>query len=550
MRSYPKGLSWDKQYPARSLPEMFDEAVRLYGPLVCTRFMGRAHSYEEIGEMVNRLACGLAELGVGKGTRVGLLLPNTPTYVTFYFAILKTGATVVNFNPLYSLPELRHQIEDSGASIMVTHDLKLMFDKVEKLLVEGLLQQAVISKFSDHLPFASSLLFQLFKRRNIANWRASGVRDRLIDLPELLQNDGAPLSVKIDPAKDIAVLQYTGGTTGKPKGAMLTHANLTANVAQIADWSTNIRPGEERVMGILPFFHVFAMTTILNFGVSYGMELVLVPKFELDDALKLIDKCKPTAMPGVPTLYSAILNHPDLERYDLTSLKFCVSGGAGLPPKVKKDFERLAGCSLVEGYGLSETSPVATINPVDGPVREGSVGLPLPATHVSIRSLDDPREEVPLTQAGEICLAGPQVTPGYWRKPKENEDAFVDGFFRTGDVGYMAEDGFVYIVDRLKDMINASGFKIYPRQVEDAIYRHPAVEEVSVIGIPDDYRGEAPKAFIKLKAGHSASAEDILNFLKTQISKLETPAEIEFRKTLPKTMIGKLSRKHLREQDS
>ena len=273
-----------------------------------------------------------------------------------------------------------------------------------------------------------------------------------------------------------------------------------------------------------------------------------MPKFELDDALKLIAKRKPTVMPGVPTIYTAMLNHPKIESFDLSSLKFCISGGAGLPVEIRKQFVELTGCKLIEGYGLSETSPMATANPVEGSERDGSIGVPVPGTMISIRGIDDPSKELPLTESGEICIKGPQVMPGYWHRPDATAEVMVDGYFRTGDAGYIAEDGFIYIVDRLKDMIIASGFKIYPRQVEEAIYRFAAVEEVTVVGIPDEYRGEAPKAFIKLKDGQSATADEILLFLKGELSKIELPAEIEFRDELPKTMIGKLSRKELREE--
>ena len=406
----------------------------------------------------------------------------------------------------------------------------------------------MIANFSALLPGLKSFLFKIVKRKEIAKWSHSKAIDKIISADALMSNKGGLAPVEIDAMNDLAVLQYTGGTTGVPKGAMLTHANLTTNVEQISDWVTNIEPGRERIIAILPFFHVFAMTTILNFGVSQGAELLLVPKFEIDDTLKLISKRKPSIMPGVPTLYNAMINHTGIEKHDLSSLKFCISGGAALPIEVRNQFEALASCALIEGYGLSETSPMATANPIEGTKREGSIGIPVPATSISIRSIDDANVEMPLTQSGEICIKGPQVMPGYWQKKEATKEVFVDGFFRTGDVGYMAEDGFIYIVDRLKDMIIASGFKIYPRQVEEAIYRFPAVEEVTVIGIPDEYRGEAPKAFIKLREGHSATAEEILAFLKTEISKLELPTEIEFRDELPKTMIGKLSRKELREE--
>jgi long-chain acyl-CoA synthetase len=348
----------------------------------------------------------------------------------------------------------------------------------------------------------------------------------------------------------LAAISYTGGTTGTPKGAMLTHANLSANVEQVVSWAGALDFGKERVMAILPFFHVFAMTVVMNFGVSRASEIILVPKFELNETLKLINSVKPTLMPGVPTLFNAILNHRKIKSYDLSALKFCMSGGAALPVEVKRGFEAITGCKLVEGYGLSETSPVATVNPPAGPFKDGSIGMPLPGTLISIRSLDDSTKELGLNEDGEICIAGPQVMPGYWQKPEETREVFVGEFFKTGDIGHMDEDGFVYIVDRLKDMINCSGFKVYPRRVEEALYEHEAVEEVIVIGIPNKHRGEAPKAFVKLHEGKQATPQQLMEHLRPKLSKIEMPEEIELRQSLPKTMIGKLSKKELKAEEA
>jgi long-chain acyl-CoA synthetase len=290
------------------------------------------------------------------------------------------------------------------------------------------------------------------------------------------------------------------------------------------------------------------MTTVMNFGIGQGMEMILLPRLDLIQTLKLIHKLKPKMMPGVPTLFNAMMQHPRIKEFDLTSLEFCVSGGAGLPIEVKRGFESMSGCTLTEGYGLSETSPVASCNPHDRPPRAGSIGLPLPGTEFSIRSLEDPAVEVERGEAGEICIAGPQVMAGYWNKPEETENVFVGRYFRTGDVGYMDEEGFIFIVDRIKDMINCSGFKVYPRRIEDVLYEHPAVEEATVIGIPDAYRGEAPKAFIKLKEGVRASKAELIEFLRPRLSKIELPAEIEFRDSLPKTLVGKHSKKELRAE--
>jgi long-chain acyl-CoA synthetase len=408
----------------------------------------------------------------------------------------------------------------------------------------------VVASFPSLLPPVKSAMFRIARSQDLASVAASPVAAKVVSQKDLMTNDGRYTPAEIDPARDLAILQYTGGTTGTPKGAMLTHANLSANVEQVASWAGALDFGKERVMAILPFFHVFGMTVVMNFGVSRASEIILVPKFELNDTLKLINSVKPTLMPGVPTLFNAILNHRKIKNYDLSSLKFCLSGGAALPVEVKRGFEAMTGCKLVEGYGLSETSPVATANPPDGPFRDASIGMPLPATRISIRSLDDPTKELGLNEDGEICIAGPQVMPGYWQRPEETRQVFVGEFFRSGDIGHMDEDGFVYIVDRLKDMINCSGFKVYPRRIEEALYEHEAVEEVIVIGIANKHRGEAPKAFVKLREGKSATPQQLMEHLRPKLSKIEMPEEIELRASLPKTMIGKLSKKELKAEEA
>lgn len=549
--AYPRKVDWHTRFVAAPLYSLLEAAASRYPRNVCTNFLGKTLTYGEIGRMVDRVAAGLQRLGVTKGSKVGLFLPNSPTFIVYYFAVLKAGGTVVNYNPLYTVEELAVQVKDSGTEIMVTLDLKILFDKVEALIAGGTLQRAVVASFPALLPGPKSVLFKLFKSRELARPAASRFKDRLL-LDSEVAADGAPLRpVAIDPEKDIAVLQYTGGTTGTPKGAMLTHANVYINVRQVVSWAPDLIDGRERVMGVLPFFHVFAMTVVMNFGIAKASEIVIMPRFVLDDALKLISATRPTVMPGVPTLFNALINHPRLKSFDLSSLKFCLSGGAPLPVEVKHRFEELTGCKLVEGYGLSETSPVATCNPLEGPVKEGSIGLPLPGTILSLRAIDDPAREVPLGEKGEICIAGPQVMVGYWNKPDETANQFTpDGYLRTGDVARMDEEGFFYIEDRIKDLIICSGFNVYPRRIEEAIYEHPAVEEVTVIGIKDEYRGEAPKAFIKLKPGASASEADIMRHLEPKLSKIELPAQIEFRDQLPKTMIGKLSKKELKQEEA
>jgi long-chain acyl-CoA synthetase len=550
LESYPPGVDWHQKLTPAPLYSLLDTAAAKHAAKPCTNFLGKVLTYGEIARLVERTAAGLHKLGVRKGTKVGLFLPNCPTFIVHYFAILKAGGTVVNYNPLYTLEELAFQIKDSETELMVTLDLKLLFDKVEGLIKAGVLERAVVASFPGLLPGSKSVLFKLFRGKELAHPSRSAVASKVVSEADLLDNDGRYERPAIDPTEDIAVLQYTGGTTGTPKGAMLTHANVYINVQQVAAWEPELVEGKERMLGVLPFFHVFAMTVVMNFSIARAAQIIIMPRFVLDDALKLINKTKPTCMPGVPTLFNAIMNHPKLKSFDLSSLRFCLSGGAPLPLEVKQQFEKLTGCKLVEGYGLSEASPVVTCNPTRGIVKEGSIGQPLPQTIVSLRDLSDPAKEVALGERGEICIHGPQVMKGYWKKPEETANQFVGSYLRTGDVGVMDSDGFFRIVDRIKDLIICSGYNVYPRRIEEAIYEHPAVEEVTVIGIKDKYRGEAPKAFIKLKSGMSASRDDIMKHLEVKISKIELPAEIEFRDSLPKTMIGKLSKKELKAEEA
>lgn len=551
LKSYPEGVVWRQTFEPQPLYTLLDRAVARFGKRPATNFLGKTMTYAELGRQVEKAAAGLQKLGVRKGTKVGLFLPNSATFIIYYYAVLKAGGVVVNFNPLYTVDELTFQVRDSDTEIMVTLDLKLLFDKVEALLASGVLKRAIVASFPALLPATKSILFRLFKGKELASVSSSAMADKVVTEDRVMADHGSRTPVAIDPANDIAVLQYTGGTTGTPKGAMLTHANCYVNVLQVVSWAPELVDGDERVMGVLPFFHVFAMTVVMNFAIAKAAEVVIMPRFVLNDALKLITQTRPTVMPGVPTLFTALQNHPKIKTFDLSSLKFCLSGGAPLPVEVKQKFEDLTGCKLVEGYGLSETSPVVTCNPLEGPKRSGKIGIPLPATYISLRSLDDADVEVPHGEKGEVCIAGPQVMKGYWNRPKETADVFTrDGFLRTGDVARMDEDGFFAIEDRIKDLIISSGYNVYPRQIEERIYEIPEVEEVTVIGIKDKYRGEAPKAFIKIKDGQHLTADQVMAHLEKKISKIELPSEIEFRAALPKTMIGKLSKKELKQEEA
>lgn len=540
--SYPAGIRWDENFWTGPVQTYLDQAQKQFPHRLAFSCMGRSWTWSEVGGLVDRMAQGLHNLGVEKGVRVGLCLPNTVHYLISYYAVLKTGATVVNFNPLYAERELIHQIEDSQTDLMITFNLKIAYDKIQKMLHATRLNQIVICPFEDNLPIGKSILFRLFRGKEIADIPND---DRHIPFSKVIDNQGGFVPPPIDPENDIALLQYTGGTTGIPKAAMLTHANLTANVEQCVRWFPDIYRGQGKMVGVIPFFHVFAMTAVLNFSVKCGFEIVALPKFDLEQTLKLLDREKPHFFPAVPAIYNAINNDPNLKKYDLTSLRFCISGGAPLPAEVKKTFEENTGCVLIEGYGLTETSPVLCANPAEGINKPGSIGLPLPGTIIEIR---DPEtgEMVPKGRRGELCARGPQVMKGYWNKPEETKKVLGNGYLRTGDIAFMDDDGYVHIVDRIKDLILVNGYNVYPRMVEEAIYLHPSVEECIVAGLPDGDRGEIPKAWIKLKEGRFLTENDIREFLKDKISPIEMPRRIEFRdRPLPKTMIGKLSKKDI-----
>ncbi|MHB8867824.1 MAG: long-chain-fatty-acid--CoA ligase [Thermoleophilia bacterium] len=545
LSTYPEGIDWGGVMPRAPLYKALDAAVASYPMNAAVDFLGKRITYRDVDLLVRRAATGLQRIGVEKGTRVGLFLPNCPFSVVMYYAILRAGGVVVNYSPLYVERELVHQVEDSGTRFMFTLDLVQLYPKMAGVLEKTSLEKIITGRMADVLPFPKNRLYPLVKRKDMVKVPHDA---RHVTFQELTHNTGTYEQVDVQP-EDVAVLQYTGGTTGVPKGAMLTHANLYANASQCMRWFQGVVHGGERMLVVLPLFHVFAMSVAMNMAVMMAAEMVLLPRFELDQVLETISKKRPTLFPGVPTMYTAINNAKNLEKHDLTSIKYCISGGAPLPVEVKKTFEQLTGCSLVEGYGLTETSPVASCNPLLGENRAGSIGLPMPRTILEFRSLDDPRQKVPLGEKGEICIKGPQVMPGYWHNEEATAAALEDGFLHTGDVGFMDEQGYTYIVDRTKDMILSGGFNVYPRVIEEAVYEHPAISEVVCIGIPDDYRGECPKVFYTVKDGSHLQPEELLVFLKDKLSKVEMPREAEQRETLPKTLVGKLSKKELVEEE-
>jgi long-chain acyl-CoA synthetase len=551
-KKYPASVDWSAQIPMRPLYEIFDDAAGTYPDNCFIDFLDKTYTYRESAGLIARAARGLQNLGVRKGDRVGLLLPNSPYYVFLYFAALKLGAIVVNFNPLYATQEIEKQVKDSGCRVMATIDIPSIYDKVNRLIGHSCLEQIIVCRMKEILPPLLSLLYPILKYKDVAHVTDDAHH---IHFAKLADNAGDFTPAKIDPENDLAVLQYTGGTTGVPKGAMLTHGNLSVNTIQSRNLFPGVVPGQEVMLGVLPFFHVFAMTAVLNVSVALGGKIIMLPRFDLAQVIKVIHKKRPTLFPAVPTIYTAINHYKSLGKYNLRSIKYCFSGGAPLPIEVKNDFERLTGCVLVEGYGLSETSPVVSCNPVDGENKTGSIGLPAPGTIIEIVSLEDKKTLLPQGETGEVCIRGPQVMKGYWHQPEETAnvfDATPDGpRLHTGDVGYLDPDGYTFIVDRIKDMIAAGGFKIYPRHVEEAIYQHDAVEECIVAGIPDEYRGQTVKAYIKLRAGRILTADQLKVFLKDKLSPIEMPKLIEFRNApLPKTLIGKLSRKMILEEEA
>jgi len=481
--------------------------------------------------------------------RVALMLPNTPFYVIAYYAVLRAGGTVVNCNPLYTVHELSHIASNARTDLMITLDLKQIFEKAEALVEAGLVRSLIVCHFPEALPLVKRALFTVAKRRDLANLRKSRVAGKITHFAEMLARKETPEPVIIDKLRDIAVQQYTGGTTGLPKGAMLTHANIAANMAQIDAWGCGLFYPPSKVIAILPFFHIFAMTVCMNVPLCNGVQVVMLPRFELKALLDLFMRTKANILPAVPTLLQALAKSDSVKPNQLASLEVAVSGGAPLPNDIRDKFARLSPALLAEGYGLTEASPVVCCAALKVPSKPMSIGLPLPGTDLRFVDIDTGKT-VGIGEPGELQVKGPQVMAGYFDDEESTRNAFMDGWLRTGDVGYVDEDGYVFLVDRIKDLIISSGFNVYPRNIEDALLEHPMVDEVNVIGVPDEYRGEAPVAFVKLVKGATVTDAELKTFLAVKLNKMELPREIVFKDALPKTLIGKLSKKELREEYS
>ncbi len=542
-------------FPPMTLPEMLENSARKAPDSNMVRFMGRTYSYADVLAEARGFAAVLLGQGFKSGDRVGLFLPNVPIYPAAYYGAMIAGCVVVNFSPLYSAEELAEQVEDSGTRLLITIDAPALLPTALEVLDRSSLEQLCVGKLSDMLPWYKGLALKVVGRKNISpfpdrpdvgdwrEWMADGSWSHWL-------GDGPQFAPRASP-DDLALLQYTGGTTGTPKGAMLTHQNLSANARQVdaIDPFTDI---DDIILGVLPMFHVFANTCVLNRTVFKGGCIAMLPRFDAGQALKLLEKERATAFPGVPTMYQALLDNPAFAKTDFSSLEVCISGGAPLPAPVRENFQEKSRALLVEGYGLTESAGVVSTNPYQGENRPGTIGQVLPQTRVKLLDKEDPTKLAPAGEPGELVIRGPQIMGGYWNRPDAAKSAFAEvggeSWLRTGDIAMIDADGYIKIVDRSKDMIAVGGFKVFPSRIEAVLVDHPAVKEALVIGVPDDYLGEMPNAYITLNEGASEAGDALKEWLNPQVGKHERVGEIIIRDELPKTMIGKLDRKALRAE--
>jgi long-chain acyl-CoA synthetase len=545
---YPEGITWDVKLNLTPVHEQVLAACGKNPDAVALDFLGSTTTFGTLAKAINAFCAALqTQYGIKKGSRVALLLPNTPFYVVAYYAVLKAGGTVVNCNPLYTVHELTHICSNARADVVVTLDLAQIYDKAAALVAAGEVQKIIVCHFPQSLPLVKRILYSIVRRKDLAKVETSPAANVTAWYHELIARQDTPTPVTIDAEKDVAVQQYTGGTTGLPKGAMLSHANIAANMSQIDAWGCGLFYPPTKVVAILPFFHIFAMTVCMNVPLCNGTMVVMMPRFEMKGFLELLKTTRPNVLPAVPTLIQAMSKLTPEQAKLLDCLDVVISGGAALPAEARDKFRGVSKAILAEGYGLTEASPVVCCAALRVPSKPLSVGQPLPATDV--RFVDIETEQIAkIGERGELQVKGPQVTLGYFENPEATKDAFVDGWLRTGDVGIVDADGYVFLVDRIKDLIISSGFNVYPRTIEEALLAHAAVEECNVIGVPDEYRGETAVAFVKLKAEQTVSETELKAFVGERLNKLEMPREIIFKDQLPKTLIGKLSKKELREE--
>ncbi len=546
LQSYPEEIPATIAYDIQPLHRYLEKMASRYPEKKALHFLGKDVTFADFHDKVKKFANYLQKLGIEKGDRVAIMLPNCPQSVIGYYGTLLAGGIVVQTNPLYTERELEYQLHDSGAKVILCLDL--VFPRVTNVQNATRLEHVIVTRIADFLPFPKNLLYPFVQKKQ-ANLVVNVSESETIHLWKSVEKESnTDVEVPCDPENDLALLQYTGGTTGFPKGVMLTHKNLVSNTLMGAHWLYNCTEGEEVILGVLPFFHVYGMTAVMNLSIMQGYKMVLIPKFDMKMVFEAIKKHKVTLFPGAPTIYIALLNSPLLKEYDISSIQACISGSAPLPVEVQEEFERVTGGKLVEGYGLTESSPVTHGNFLWEKRVPGSIGVPWPDTEAIIMSLET-GEALPPGEIGEIVVKGPQIMKGYWNKPEETAAVLQDGWLHTGDVGYMDEDGFFYVKDRKKDMIVASGFNVYPREVEEVLYEHEKVQEVVTIGVPDPYRGETVKAFVVLKEGAECSEEELDQFARKYLAAYKVPKVYEFREELPKTTVGKILRRVLIDEE-
>lgn len=547
LSAYPEEIPTSIQYDEKPLHEFLKEVAFSYKEKKALHFMGKELSFQDVYEQSKQFANYLQQLGIVKGDRIAIMLPNSPQGVIGYYGSLLAGAVVVQTNPLYKERELVYQLADSGAKVIICLDI--LYPMVSKVKKDTELEHIIVTGIKDYLPFPKNKIYPFIQKKEygiVVTPEQSTDTHIWSTMMKKTTSDYKP--VNVNPKEDLALLQYTGGTTGFPKGVMLTHYNLVSNTQMCQAWLFKAKQGEETVLGVLPFFHVYGMTTVMNLSIMFGAKMILLPKFNPEDILKVIEKERPTLFPGAPTIYVGILNHPNLEKYDLSSIKACISGSAPLPLDVQQKFEQVTGGKLVEGYGLTETSPVTHANFVWGKRIHGSIGIPWPDTEATILNMET-YEQAEIGEIGEVSIKGPQVMKGYWNKPEETENTFKNGWLLTGDLGYMDENGYFYIVDRRKDMIIAGGYNIYPREVEEVLYEHEGVVEAVIAGVPDPYRGETVKAYVVPKSGYELDEAELNKFCRKHLAAYKVPRIYEFREELPKTAVGKILRRQLIDED-
>lgn len=544
---YDDGVPTHIEYPEKTVPQFLFDAAQEYPDRVATNFFGATIKYSELANQVDRMGTALLNLGVKKGDRVAVMLPNCPQAIISYYAILKIGAVAVMTNPMYVEREMAYQFSNAEAKVLIVLDH--LYPKAEQVREESGLETIIVTSLREYLPWYLSLLYPIKAKKQKLFTSVPYDGSSVLNFRDLISKSNPKATIEYPELDDLALLQYTGGTTGVPKGVMLTHRNIMCNTVQTSMWFPTRRRGQERVVAILPFFHVFGMTVAMNWPIYNAGTIILVPKFEVKSFVKTLAKTKPTVFPGVPTIYIAINSYPDIEKYDISSIRFCITGSAPMPIETIKHFEHLTKCRIVEGYGLTEASPVTHVNPLQGIRKIGSIGIAISDTDCRIVDLETGENDVPTGELGELIVKGPQVMKGYWKLPEETSRTLRNGWLYTGDIASMDEDGYVFIADRKKDMIIAGGFNIYPREIDEVLYEHPNIQEAVTVGVPDPYRGETVKVFVVLKEGVTMTEEEVIAYCKTKLAAYKVPTAVEFRDSLPKTIVGKILRKVLREEE-